>query len=144
MYLDDGESRSSADSKAHPIKYGGDIMAKSEYRKTRITHEYVNKTKRMINVKRIHDGYTPRFETWFYVAVLHDPSEKSGPLGCLKRVSIERQLAEPLVAGTLEERNNAFVASSNNSWYHNESNNISYIKVFDSDPDITIALEYLS
>jgi alpha-glucosidase len=143
LYLDDGESRSSAEPDAHPLAYGGDEKAKGEYRKVHITHEYTGKAKRRINVKRIHDGYTPKFEHYFFVAVLHDPSEKIGKSGCLKGVGIGGRPIAFKSEGTLERRRNDVVADGGHAWYYDEYTNSSIIKILDDSPDITITVDYL-
>lgn len=137
MYLDDGESRSSAHPDAHPVEFGGDTQAKGEYRETQITHAYTAKKTRQIKVERIHDGYTPKFETYFFVAVLHDPSETKGSSGCLKCVKIAGQEIQ-LVQG-----NDELNSSDKNVWYYNPSINISLIKVFDNNPKITLTIDYV-
>jgi alpha-glucosidase len=142
MYLDDGESRSSADVKAHPIEFGGDPQANSEYRNTRITHTYTGEKTRQIAVERIYDGYTPPMETYFFVAVLHDPSEAKGSSSCLKSVTIDGKQIDFIIYGSPEQRSAGLAASSVNAWYYNENIGISFIKVFDSSPKITIAAEY--
>jgi alpha-glucosidase len=85
MYLDDGVSRSSAP-QGDPDR-GADKQARSEYRETKIEHTYTGKT-RTINVNRIHDGYTPTLERYFFVAILHDPLESQTATGCVKSVNI--------------------------------------------------------
>jgi alpha-glucosidase len=134
MFLDDGVSRSSAPKM--PEGSGWDEVANDEYRKTKITHSYTGKTTRQIKVERIHDGYTPKFETYFFVAVLHDPSETKGPSGSLKSVKIAGQEISQV------QGSQSLSASPKNAWYYNESINISFIKVFDDSPNITITAEY--
>lgn len=133
MYLDDGVSRSSSPKLP---EYRWDDVANDEYRKTKITHSYTGKTTRQIKVERIHDGYTPKFETYFFVAVLHDPSETIGSSGCLKSVKIAGQEIQHV------QVSDYLNASSKNAWHYNESINISFIKVFDDSPNITITAEY--
>ncbi|XOF33080.1 MAG: TIM-barrel domain-containing protein [Candidatus Electrothrix sp. YB6] len=142
MYLDDGESRSSADTSAHPAELGGDPQAKGEYRKTKITHTGNGKKTRQITVERIHDGYTPKFEDYFFVAILHDPSETKGASGCLNKVSIDGQQIECISGGTSEQRSNSLWASPGNAWYYNEDIKISFVKVSDNSSKIVINAEY--
>ncbi|HBY79118.1 MAG TPA: alpha-glucosidase [Cyanobacteria bacterium UBA11148] len=134
MFLDDGVSRSSAPKR--PPQSGCDEEANDEYRQTKISHSYTGEKTRQIKVERIHDGYTPQFETYFFVAVLHDPSETKGSSGCLKGVKIGGQEVPQLAWS--DDLN----ASSKNAWYYNQSINISFIKVFDDSPNITITAEY--
>jgi len=137
MYLDDGVSRSSAVAK--PKEEGGDPNAKSEYRETKITHKYIATTTREIKVERIWDNYTPEHETFFYVAILHDPSETKGDAGPLNQVSINNQDITQFSNGDYEALNSA----SKNAWYYNPAVNISFIKVVDDATSITIMLDYV-
>ena len=150
MYLDDGISRSSARSRwteyedTNPQDYGIDEQAGDEYRQTQITHSYIGigQKTRQIKVERIHDQYTPRLENNFFVAVLHDLFETKGNSGCLQTVHVAGQEVQLLTGGTPEQRSNDLRASSSNAWYYNENINISFIKVFDDSPSITITAEY--
>jgi len=136
MYLDDGVSRSSAVDK--PEEQGGDPLAKSEYRQTQITHQYIAPKNREIKIERIHDKYTPKYETFFFVAILHDPSETQGSSGSLNKVILNNQEIQKLGNGDY----NALNGASLNAWYYNPTINISFIKVFDNLPSVTITLEY--
>lgn len=141
MYLDDGVSRSSAPTEAHPAEFGGDEQAKGEYRQTQISHTYTAAKSREIKVVRVHDNYTPKYEKYFYVAILHDPSEKTSFTGSLKSIKIAGQVVNMVPGGTIDQRSAALAASPVNAWYYNESINISFIKVFDNS-SITIEAEY--
>jgi alpha-glucosidase len=145
MYLDDGESRSSVDPDVHPKRFGGDKLARGENRKTQITHAYIDNTKkkREIRVKRLHDNYTPKFEDYFFVAILHDPYEAKGTSGCLQKVMIGEQEINFITGGSVEERSDTLKKSSSNAWYYNENNNVSFIKVFDNNPNISIRTDYV-
>ncbi|MEC4813487.1 MAG: glycoside hydrolase family 31 protein [Scytonema sp. PMC 1069.18] len=136
MYLDDGVSRSSAVDK--PEEQGGDPLAKSEYRQTQITHQYIAPKNREIKIKRIHDNYTPKYETFFFVAILHDPSETQGSSGSLNKVILNNQEIQKLGNGDY----NALNGSNINAWYYNPTINISFIKVFDNLSSIMMTLEY--
>jgi alpha-glucosidase len=57
-FLDDGVSRSSASTTAHPIEEGGDDNAKNQYRQTNISHVHT-KDIRTVVIDRKHDNYTP-------------------------------------------------------------------------------------
>ncbi|OCQ91122.1 alpha-glucosidase [Oscillatoriales cyanobacterium USR001] len=135
MYLDDGVSRSSSPKLPEP---GWDEEANDEYRKTLITHSYSQYSEKIreIKVERLHDGYTPKFETYFFVAILHDPSETKGSSGCLKSVKVAGQELQQV------QSNDYLHGSAHNAWYYNDSINISFIKVFDNSSSITIAAEY--
>jgi alpha-glucosidase len=139
MYLDDGVSRSSAPPADPP--YEGDDAARGEYRETHITHVMTRgTTTREIKVKREHDQYNP-LEHFFFVAILHDPAEEKGSSGRpLQSISIERDGAsrEVLLVNGPADLDNSEV----DAWYYNQGNNISFIKVFDNDPAITITAHY--
>ena len=63
-------------------------------------------------------------------------NEAKGSSGCLKSVKIAGQPI-PQVQGS-----DNLNASSSNAWYYNQSINISFLKVFDNSPNITITAEY--
>jgi len=144
MYLDDGVSRSSAALEAHPKENGGDPLAAGEYRQTQIKHNYISAKIREISVQRVHEhpNFNP-IENYFYIAVLHDPTETRGALGYLKSVKVDDQNVQIVTSGTPEERSSAITVSSCNAWYFNENINISFIKVLDSGPLIRIRVEYI-
>ncbi|ADL50832.1 TIM-barrel domain-containing protein [Clostridium cellulovorans] len=133
MYLDDGVSRSSA---AKTIN--GDEVANEEYRQTDITHQYISNNVREIIIERKHDKYTPKYETYFFVAILHDDKKT------LNKVTIGEETIAKISNGTLGERSSTLKTSATNSWYYNEENHISYIKVFDTDKLINITVEYMN
>lgn len=135
MYLDDGVSRSSAPQKEP--HFGRDPLSKGEYRETHITHAYTQEKTREIKVERIHDNYTPKFENYFFVGILHDPTESKENSGSLKRVSINSQDV-PLMTSDV-----ALYDSTSNAWYYNENTQISFLKVFDNSATIAIAVEYV-
>lgn len=130
MYLDDGESRSSA-----PKLQVEDPKANDEYRETLITNNYTGDKTREIKVERIHDRYTP-MEDYFFVAVLHDPSEAKGTHGSLQSVTIGGQQL------SIVPDSGALWGSASNAWYYNADINISFIKVFDNNSSITITAQY--
>lgn len=138
MYLDDGVSRSSA-----PEAEVDDPNANDEYRETQITHSYIADNKREIKIDRRHDNYKP-FEEYFFVAVLHDPNEKQGDRGPLTGVTVNGQYLHPIADGSIKERADALSGSSTNAWYYNESINISFIKIFDYSPSVSIQADYAS
>lgn len=139
LYLDDGVSRSSAVDVIETE--GGDPQAKSEYRQTRISHQYkdAQHKSRLITIERLHDHYTPALETFFFIAILHQPSEANGSSGCLKKVTINNQEARFLNAGDAHSLD----GSAANAWYFNPSINISFIKVLDNAEKITLSLDYV-
>ena len=131
MYLDDGESRSSA-----PKSQVDDPKANDQYRQTLITNKYAAQKNRVIEIKREHDGYTP-MEDFLFVAILHDPGEAKGDHGPLQSVTM---------GGTPQQivgDSNSLWGSPNNAWYYNADINISFIKVFDNLSSITITLNYV-
>lgn len=140
MYLDDGISRSSAPKDAP--QYRMEKIANSEYREVRISHKYADPKSREIRIERVHDNYTPKWEKYFYVAVLHDPAEFLGGSGPLKEISISGQKIELIPGKTPEERASGLSLSESNAWYYNENINISFIKVYDRSPSIAIMAEY--
>jgi len=130
MYLDDGVSRSSASKDTY------DDDAKDEYRQTEITHKYAGPTTRQIRINRVHDGYTPKLETFFYLAILHDNAQT------LKQVTINGAGLPQITDGSAEDRANALNASGVNAWYYNENIRISFVKVFDNNSVIEVVAAY--
>ncbi|MBV9689915.1 MAG: hypothetical protein JO202_09410 [Ktedonobacteraceae bacterium] len=145
MYLDDGVSRSSAPQDAPQYRYSQDTQAKSEYRETRITHVYIdgNAKTRHIKVERVHDNYAPKFENYFFVAILHDPAEPTGSSGPLKSLKRDGQEIHLITGSAAEQRAATLNASTHDAWYHNENVNISFVKVFDNNPLITLVADYV-
>jgi alpha-glucosidase len=140
MYLDDGISRSSA---PDGLK-GGDTQARGEYRETRITHTLLNDgMSREIKIERIRDNYTPRFEAYFFVAILHDPNEARGSNGPLLRIKRDQRDIRPIMDGSPESRAAQLNASSEDAWYYNENIRVSFIKVLDSSPWINLMADYV-
>ncbi|MBE9212004.1 alpha-glucosidase [Plectonema cf. radiosum LEGE 06105] len=155
MYLDDGVSRSSAPPREKLP--GSDKMGKGEYREVVITHSgypdpsldnKTDKKTRIIDIGRVHDNYTPP-EKYFFVAIMHDPSElptrdlnnrrNSSPL---RSISIDDREIPLITNGNAEERANQLSNSQKNAWYYNENIDISFIKVFDNSPSLSISAEY--
>jgi alpha-glucosidase len=138
MYLDDGVSRSSApllsNVREEHLERGGDDYAKSEYREVRIKHKYTDGLLRQITVKRVHDGYTPPLEKYFFVAVLHDPSQTAAP----SAVKLGGVALEFISGGTPESRAGRLADSGSNTWYYNENLRISFVKVFDQAAEIVL------
>jgi len=140
-YLDDGVSRSSAPADAPQFKYGDEAgIAKSEYRKTRLDHSFPTDDARfrLITVERLHDGYTPKFEDHFYVALLHDWKEESssGASGPLNGVAVGG-------AAAVEVRDRiSLEAASKAAWWYDSRARISYIKVPDDKGLIEIQANY--
>lgn len=141
MYLDDGISRSSASTDAHPLDFKGDNEAKDEYRKVDIKHGFIADKERELVLNRSHDNYKP-LEEFYYVAILHDPNETFGENGHLSTVLIEDKPVELLKYGPAEERAAQLSHSDTNKWYYNENINISFIKVFDNSENIAVSLRY--
>lgn len=148
MYQDDGVSRASACTIAHPKKYGGDKLAANEYREIKINHKYIseNKKTREIILECTHNGYTPKYEKNYFVAILHDPAENKGSSGCLQKVRIGGQEIRLIQGGSIAERSSSLNASYDNAWYYNENINISFIKVMDdfgNNPKVSITIDYV-
>ncbi|MFN0081858.1 MAG: TIM-barrel domain-containing protein [Ferruginibacter sp.] len=138
MYLDDGISRSSTPVETHPLAFGGDDLAKGEYRQTDITHHYSQSNKtREITIDRVHDNYTP-FEKYFFVAVIHDPSYQNG----LAEISVNGVSITRVTGHDVEKRSTEFNNTDSNAWYFNENINIDFIKVFDAQSNILISIKY--
>ena len=140
MYLDDGVSRSSAPRK--PEDRGGDPDAKDQYRQTLVTHGYSNPNVHQVRVQRVHDGYKPKLETYFFVAILHDPSETRGPDGPLDKVLVAGQEIGPIRGASPEDRAGKLNDSPGNAFYYDENVNITFFKVIDNSSDILLELHY--
>ena len=138
MYLDDGISRASEPKES--ALYDCDDLANSEYRSVLITHSKTGST-RQITLDRKHDNYQPK-EDFFFVAILHDPSETTGNSGPLKSVTIDGQEVGLITGGDAGERAYKLSGSSRNAWYYNENIKISFVKVFDNSSSIKIQAEY--
>ncbi|NEP85302.1 MAG: alpha-glucosidase, partial [Okeania sp. SIO3B3] len=130
-------SRSSA-----PQAEVDDPRANDEYRHTKITHSYNSEKMREIKVERVHDNYKP-FEEYFFVGILHDPREQRGATGPLKGITINGQYLGALSGETPEQLSQQLQNSGSNAWYYNQNINISFIKVFDYSPSISIQAEYV-
>lgn len=141
MYLDDGVSRSSAPRTTHPPQDGGDNQAQNEYRETRISHTTKGKSKEII-VNRIYDGYTPKYEKYYFVAVLHDPSETKTDIGCLKNVTINGHKINIVNNGSTQSNSQTLYDMDSEGWYYNPDINISFIKVKDNESKKTIIAKY--
>jgi alpha-glucosidase len=140
LYLDDGVSRSSAPK--DNLQYANDPEAREEYRATQIQHTASGPKTRQITVTRIHDNYTPKFEHYFFVAILHDPGEATGSNGPLQSVSVNNAPVHLLSSGRPEERADRLAAAATAAWYHNENINTSFLKIFDDRAHITVDLAY--
>jgi alpha-glucosidase len=140
MYLDDGVSRSSAPLRsvdpAEHAKLGGDPDAKGEYREVLVTHTYQPDLSRRITVSRVHDGYTPPLEKYFFVGVLHNPAESTP-----SAVQIAGASLKMLSGGSTQQRADRLAASDTNAWYYNESVRISFVKLFDQSQDIVLDIK---
>ncbi len=141
MYLDDGVSRSSA-----PIcdeSQGGDPMAKGEYREVLIKHSYTDAKHREVNINRVYDNYTPKYEDFFFVAILYDEKELSEKgVSPVEKITINEKEISIITDGNIDKRSAALSGSNENKWYFNENINISFIKVFDNSKNLKINLQY--
>ena len=138
MYLDDGISRASAP-KESALDHCDDL-ANSEYRSVVITHSKTGST-RQITLERTHDKYQPK-EDFFFIAILHDPSETTGNSGPLKNITINGQAVGLITGGDTGEQSYQLSGSSKNAWYYNENIKISFVKVFDNSSSIKIQADY--
>eukprot|EP00775_Hariotina_reticulata_P012727 gene12727-12857_t len=144
-YLDDGKSRASAPADAPQFKYSYEAqlgIAKSEYRRTQLQHKLsADGALRIVTLERLHDNYRPPFEDHFYVALLHDPDEKSttgtssSPLLSVKVGNIE--------AAEVRDRQ-ALEAAAGDAWWFDPVAKVTYIKVQDSARLIKIQAKYVS
>ncbi len=112
LYLDDGISMDAAD--------------KSLYRLTEISHQGISGGQN-IRIRRITDNYSPP-EPFYYVALLgtRHPSSVSAAGVSLADVGNPATLA----------------SSPENAYYWNASIQITFIKIFDSAPDVTVTALY--
>lgn len=131
MYLDDGVSRSSQPQMFKEL--GIDPEANGEYREVHISHQWTDGKTRQIKVSRVHDGYTPKYEKYFCVAVLHDPADAESPVQDIKinGKSIKKT-----------ETKDAFEAMETNVWYFSPAQRISFVKVMDDKAEITVDVVY--
>lgn len=77
------------------------------------------------------------------MGVSNDPNEAQGNSGPLFSVTVAGQKLTPVTDGTIDQKANAVNNSATNAWYHNESINITFIKVFDNSSSITIQAQYV-
>jgi len=92
---------------------------------------------RTIDIKRIVDNYTPVYEKYFFIALLHDPTETDGKCSPIKNIQIQYEkvfmkdtqckLIPDGSAKEAELLNN----STTNAYYYNKDINTTFIKVFD-------------
>lgn len=141
MYLDDGVSRSSAP--ICPENQGGDPMAKGEYREVLINHNYTDVKHREINIIRTYDNYKPKYEDFFFVAILHDEKEISeSGIQPVKKITVNGEETLIISEGDINQRAASLCNCNKNAWYFNENINISFIKVFDNNTNLKINIEY--
>lgn len=126
-YLDDGISRSSAPEPDDA--FDEDQAGKAKYREVTVNHRFESQ-QRFIDITRGHDGYQP-LETFFYVALRHDPSECPSDRDAIDHVELDGAPVEKIICGTTQERDAALRASTGNAWYYNDVIRTSYLKVFD-------------
>ena len=130
MYLDDGVSRSSQPEILNTL--GIDPEAKGEYRELKIHHEWKEMDHRIMEISRVHDGYTP-FETYMFIAVLHAADESSD----LPGVSVNGEVLNP------SANRQACLDAGSHAWYSDESTHITYIKLIDNCDNFNIDLRYI-
>jgi alpha-glucosidase len=138
-YLDDGVSRSSAPKKSdnweEHLRHGGDPEAKGEFREVLVAQTYTNNRARHVSVTREHDGYTPPFEKYFFLAFLHDPAEQVP--NAVQRAGNNLRM---ISGGSVDDRARQLAASDHDAWYYNENLRISFVKIFDDSQQIQVDL----
>jgi len=127
MYLDDGVSRSSQPEEMREL--GIDPEAKGEYRQVEITHQWNDEKTRTVTIKRAHDGYTPEYEKYFYVALLHAEGEKGHPVSAVK-INGEA-IAEQTGRESCEK-------AQEDGWFYDPAVRVTYIKVIDDAAEISV------
>ena len=131
MYLDDGVSRSSQPELFKQI--GIDPLANGEYREVRISHEWTSEKTRRITVLRVHDGYTPQYEKYYCLAILHDPTDAEYPVNDIK-------INGDAIAKS--DTKDAFESAQVDTWYFNQSERITYVKVMDDKVEALVDVGY--
>lgn len=131
MYLDDGVSRSSQPELFQQI--GIDPLANGEYREVRISHKWTSERIRRITVLRVHDRYTPQYEKYYCLALLHDPTDGEYPVRDLKING------EPIAKADTKE---AFEAAEVDAWYFNQAERTTYVKVMDDKVEALVDVVY--
>lgn len=153
-YLDDGVSVKSApknrfrDAKKDLTCDEAD-RANDEYRAVKIEHSMDSNRTRTINITRLVDNYTPPYEKYYFVALLHDPTETDGSKSPIRDIEIrygnelvkdEKCAAIPDGASKEADLVNS---SATNAYYFNKDICITFIKVFDLSDKIQIVAKYL-
>ncbi len=131
MYLDDGVSRSSQPESFRQL--GIDPEAKGEYREVHISHKWANATTRQITISRVHDGYTPKYEKYYNVSVLHDPTDAEYPVADIK------------INGTSVVKVKSkedYETAEADVWYFNQEERASYVKVTDNKAEVVMDVIY--
>ena len=131
MYLDDGVSRSS-----QPLSlktFGIDPEANDEYWEVHISHQWTDKETRRISIKRVHDKYTPKYEKYFRLAILHEAAEADRPV---KEIRIN--------GGAITEvrTKEALDQAGGDAWFFDPAQKISYVKVIDNKEDALVDVIY--
>lgn len=125
MYLDDGVSRSSQPEILKEL--GIDVEANGEYRETQIRHNYITDAVRQITIERVHNGYTPVYEDYMFVALLHAPEEQP-----ICEVTINKM--EVVQMNNRED----CLSCVENAWYYDANTHTSFIKVMDTEEKIEL------
>jgi alpha-glucosidase len=143
-YLDDGKSRASAPADAPQFKNSYETqlgIAKSEYRLTQLQHKVTAEgTARTITLERLHDKYSPPKEDHFYVALLHDPAEKSTGTSSSPLLSVA---VGGIDAAVVRDRR-ALEEASGDAWWFDAAAKVTYVKVQDIARLIKIQAKYVS
>lgn len=130
MYLDDGVSRSSQPERLSEI--GVDAEAKGEYRQVEIHHEWKETGHRCITIERVHDGYTPVYEKYMFLAVLHDPKEPEGQMTVVANGQEVKRMQDK----------NSCLGIEDHAMYYDSRLRITYIKLMDNSKKLDLDLYY--
>jgi len=139
-YLDDGISVKSAPKNIYrdvqQQKGSVETRANDEYRAVKIDHVLINQI-RTINIKRIVDNYTPVYEKYFFIALLHDPMESDGKSSPIQNIQIQYDkefFKDPqckLIPDGSTKEANLLNNATTNAYYYNKDINVTFIKVFE-------------
>jgi len=136
-YLDDGVSVKSAPKNKFRNDKQDDVdRANDEYREIKIHHVLVNQV-RTIDIERMHDRYTPVYEKYFFIALLHDPMEtdgKSCPIKSIRMQYVPEFMKDSqckFIPNNGTEGAELLNNSNTNGYYYNKDINITFIKIFD-------------
>lgn len=119
---------------SHQLYLDDKVSTRNEngaYRLTEISQSRDAAGAQLVRVQRLHDGYTP-IETFYYVALL----QAAPPTA----VDLDGSNLPLLDAGSDDASADALAASAVNAYYYNTSLETAFVKIFDLDPDVTLAV----